>query len=436
MRAPTPAAEGLPARIPSGRAPSDPREVVLVSNGPGELYTWARPVLDALRRHDPGLPVRIALVPCQFASGGEARIAATFGADLVTTPAQYLRTVPTGRAPEGLGAERGLVLQLGGGVGLAANLAARLGHPLHRYAFTAGGHRSLERLYLPDARTAARARRQGTPEGRIEVVGNLVADAVRAAEPAASPGRPHVLIMPGSRDAFARPLIPLMLAVVDRLAADHPGARFVWPVSRLLQERTLEDGIAGTEADVLGGVAGRREGDDVLTPSGARVEMVAEEERHAHMRAGDLAITIPGTNTLELGIAGLPSLVVLPLNRPELIPLEGAGHWLGLVPGVGRYLKRWAVRLFVQGLDQPVSLPNRISGEALFEEVSGIVTAEGLARAAHALLTDEDDLRRRRERLAATMPEPGAADRLARSVLRRLEAGADRDRIPGEEAEA
>lgn len=412
-----------PAR---SRSPTEAgsREVVLVSNGPGELYTWARPVLAALRRHDPTVPVRIALVPCQFASGAEADIATGFGADLVTTPGQYLRTVPAGRAPQGLGAERGLVLQLGGGVGLAAKLAARLGHPLHRYAFTAGGHRSLARLYLPDERTAARARRLGTPAERIEVVGNLVADAVGASAPAPAPGRPHVLIMPGSRDAFARPLIPLMLAVVDLLAVGRPEARFVWPVSRLLQETTLDTGIAGSEAAVLGGVGGRREGDRVHTPGGAVLEMVAEEERHAHMRAADLAITIPGTNTLELGIAGLPSLVMLPLNRPELIPLEGAGHWLGLVPGVGRYLKRWAVRLFVQGLDAPVSLPNRISGEPLFEEVSGVVTAAGLARVAAALLNDPAELQRRRARLGATMPKPGAADHLARAVLTHLDGGA------------
>lgn len=404
----------------AGPGPVDDLEVVLVSNGPGELYTWTKPVLDALRRRDPALPVRIALIPCQFASGSEAGIAAGMGADHVTTPAQYLRTVPAGRVPEGLGARRGIVLQLGGGVGLAASLAARLGHPLQRYAFTAGGHRSLERLYVPDERTAARARRSGMGPGRVSVVGNLVADAVHAGRPEPAPGRPHVLVMPGSRDAFARPLIPLMLAVVDRLARTHPDARFVWPVSRLLQERTLADGIAGAHASVLGGVAGRLDGDRVRTPGGGVLEMVPEEDRHAHMRAADLAITIPGTNTLELGIAGLPALVVLPLNRPELIPLEGAGHWLGLVPGVGTYLKRWAVRLFVQGLDAPVSLPNRISGEPLFEEVAGVVTADGLAAVADALLANEVDLRRRRERLAATMPAPGAADRLAEAVITRL----------------
>jgi lipid-A-disaccharide synthase len=396
------------------------REVVLVSNGPGELHTWLRPTLQALRAADPDLPVRIALVPCQFASGREIEIAADFGADAVVSPGAYLRTVPAGRAPADLGADRGVVVQLGGNVALAAALARRLGHPLHRYAFTPGGHRALERLYVPDPSTARRARRAGTNRARIEVVGNLVADAFQEVAPAEPRGDPHVLVLPGSRDGFARPLIPLFLAVVDRLARARPDARFVWPVSGLLREDTVRDGIAGVEKDVLGGIAGRREGASVRTPGGATLHMVGEDDRYAHMRAADLAITIPGTNTLELGIAGVPSLVVLPMNAPELVPLEGAGHWLGLVPGVGRHLKRWAVRAFVQGLDQPVSLPNRIAGERLFEEVAGIVDAGDLAGRAVALLDDPVDLARRRERLRATMPTPGAAERVARRVLERL----------------
>lgn len=397
------------------------REVVLVSNGPGELHTWARPVFDTLRTLDPDLAVRLALIPCQFASGREPQIAATFGADAVTTPAQFLRTVPLGRAPEALGAERGVLLQLGGAPQHAAALAARLGHPFQRYAFVAGGHRNLERLYLADERAAARARRLGTRGDRIEVVGNLVADALQATRPVDDAGDPHVLVLPGSRDTFARPLIPLMLAIVDSLAARRPAARFVWPVSGTLSDDAIEAGIAGSEAHVLGGVAGRREGDRVHTPGGAQVELVFEDDRYAHMLAADLAITIPGTNTLELGLAGLPSLVVLPMNAPELIPLEGVGHWLGLLPIVGRQLKRWAVRLAVDGFDQPVSLPNRIAGETIFEEVTGIVDAEDLAARADALLADPVELARRRARLAETMPAPGAAERLARRVLERLE---------------
>jgi hypothetical protein len=246
----------------------------------------------------------------------------------------------------------------------------------------------------------------------VEAVGNLVADAVRSERPVEAPGTPHVVLLAGSRDAFARHLIPFVLAVVDRLAPRYPGARFVWPVPRSLRASTVGDGIAGVERATLGGVAGRREGDVVVTPGGARLEMIDEIDRHAHMRAADVALTIPGTNTLELGIAGVPAVVVLPLNRPEIIPLDGPGHWLSLLPVVGIPLKRRAVRLFVERLRLPVSLPNRFSGEDLMVEVKGRVDADGVAARMAALLDDPVERGRRRERLLATMPAPGAADRL------------------------
>ena len=412
---------GVPS--PETRARSTDRHVVLVSNGPGELYTWTRPVLDAVRKGAPDARVDIALVPCQFASGHEAEIAATFGADVVTTPAQYLRAAAIGAPPAPLvrppdeGDPQGVVVGLGGNVALATALGKRLGYPVARYSFEPNWHRDLTLLLVPDEEVRRRAVRAGAPASSVRVVGNLVADATHAAPPAPSPGAPHVLVFAGSRDGFAVHLIPLLIAVVDRLAPAYPTARFVWPVSRLLRDRTLADGIAGRHAATLGGVAGTRDGDTVRTPGGAVIELVDESERYAHMRAADVAVTIPGTNTLELGVAGVPALVLLPLNRPELIPLEGVGHWLGLIPLIGRYLKRYAVRLFVQGLRVPVSLPNRITGEPLMDELSGRVDPDLVAGRLRRLIDDPADLAARRARLEATMPAPGAADAVARVAL-------------------
>lgn len=402
-------------------------QVVLVSNGPGELYTWVRPVLEELRENYPQLDVSISLIPCQFAGGNEPAIAATFGPDALSTPAQYLRAAALGTAPEplvelaersekGTGAS-GVVIGLGGNGAMAVALGKRLGYPAYRYSFEPYWHDGLAGLLVPDDEVRKRALRGKAPPQRTSVVGNLVADAVKASAPVAEPGSPHVLLFGGSRDGFALHLIPLMIAVTDRLAAALPGARFVWPVSRLLKEQTIRDGVAGVHADTLHGVAGERQGDVVLTPSGARLELVDEDNRYAHMRAADLAITIPGTNTLELGVAGVPALVLLPMNQPELIPLEGAGHWLGLVPLVGRYLKRYAVKLFVEGLKVPVSLPNRISGEELMTELRGRIDPQLVADTALALLADEARLAAIRERLERTMPKPGAAQALVRQVL-------------------
>lgn len=387
-------------------------QVVLVSNGPGELYTWVGPVMRELRRALPEARVAVALVPCQFAAGNEPEVAASFGPDHVTTPAEYLRSLAAGSVPGGLaepGAGPGAVVGLGGSVGAPVTLGRRLGFPAFRYSFEPYWHSGLELLLLPDEKVRDRALRRGSPGDALRVVGNLVADAVEAAEPPLERGEPHVLLFAGSRDQFALHLIPFMIALVDRLARALPGARFVWPVSRMLGERTLAAGIAGAAAATLSGAAGRREGDAVYTPGGGRIDLVPEEQRYAHMRAADLAVTIPGTNTLELGVAGVPALVLLPLNRPELIPLEGAGHWLGLVPVVGKYLKRHAVRLFVERLNVPVSLPNRITGEDLMVELAGRVHPDGVAERALALVADEEELERRRRRLRETMPRPGAA---------------------------
>ncbi len=393
------------------------REVVLTSNGPGELYTWVRPVLEAWRRAEPDARISIALVPCQFAGGAEAEVARRLGADQVTSASQYAAAAALGRAPAGLAEGRhGLVLSLGGGGGYAVALARRLGLPAYRYAFVPYFARGLERLFLHDERARRRARLLGAPSERVEVVGNLVADAVRSEAPVAAPGAPHVLLMAGSRDAFALHLIPFVLAVADRLAPRYPGARFVWPVPGSLSDATIRDGIAGVERATLGGLAGRRDGDVVVTPGGARVEMVGEIDRYAHMRAADVALTIPGTNTLELGIAGVPAVVVLPLNRPEIIPLEGPGHWLSLLPVVGVPLKRRAVRLFVERLRYPVSLPNQFSGEALMEEVKGRIDPADVAERLAALLDAPAERARRRERLLSTMPEACAADRLVARI--------------------
>ena len=394
-------------------------QVVLVSNGPGERYTWVKTVLKERWRSACEMRVSISLVLCEFEGGNEAAIAETFEPDALTTPSQYLRAAASGTAPRDLkedSAGNGAVIGLGGNAALTVALGRRLGFPSFRYSFEPQWQKGLDLLMVPDDRVLARAVRRGAPRSEVRVVGNLVADAVRAAERAPDAGDPHVLLFAGSRDSFAVHLIPFMIALVDRLGAHLPGARFVWPVSRLLSPETMRDGIAGRWAATLGGSAGTPGDGVVITPGGHRLELGDEDQRYAHMRSADLAITIPGTNTLELGVAGVPAIVLLPMNRPELIPLEGAGHWLGLVPLVGRYLKRYAVKLFVEGLSVPVSLPNRMSGEDLMVEINGRVDPAGVAERAAALLADEADLGRRRERLLATMPGPGAAARLVSTV--------------------
>lgn len=392
-------------------------EVVLVTNGPGELYTWTQPVLRALREADKDIKITISLVPDQFTSGNETAIAQSFEADAVTTPKEFLSYMTTGRKPDALGSDKGVVIGVGGSIQMSLQLAKRLNYPAYRYSFNPDWNHNLRKLFVHDERTFRRARLLGAPKERLELVGNLVADAVQQSTLLDNPGKPHILLLAGTRDAFSVVLIPFIIALADALGKTLPEAKFAWPVSRLLKPETIEAGIAGVEKHILGGMAGRREGDTIYTPSGSSIAMISEAERYTHIRSADIAVTIPGTNTLELGIAGVPSVVMLPLNKPEVIPLEGIGQWLGLIPGVGTFIKRRAVKLFVEGLKLPVSLPNRFSGEDLMLEIKGTLSVEQIAEAMLSLLNNSSDLVHRRERLLATMPQPGAARKLVQSVL-------------------
>jgi lipid-A-disaccharide synthase len=397
--------------------------VLLVTNGPGELYTWVTPVLKALRQQAPDWQVAIGVIPCQFASGREVDIAKTLVSD-VFSPTDTMRTITLGQPLTGFseGVKQGLVLSLGGSLELAVRLGQKLGWDVMRYHFEPAWHKYLHTLFVTDEKNIQKAKRKGAEVARAVPIGNLVADALADLDDINinQRGSPHVLVMAGSRDGFTRYVLPLMLAVIDRIKVQYPDARFVYPRSRLLSEQGFREALQGGDLagkNALGGTSGRfdEQQEHIITPAGTRLELIPEAARYAHMKTADIALTIPGTNTLELGMAYLPSVVAFPLNKPEAIPLEGLAHWLSSIPVIGTPLKRRAVRMAAPHL--PASLPNHFSGETLMVELKGVLHADDVSKAALELLADTPKRQHIRTRLRETMPQPGAAAALVRYLL-------------------
>ena len=205
-------------------------EAILVSNGPGELYTWVQPVLKELQSRNLKVKTTICLIPCQFAAGDETDIARTFGADGVSSPKEFISFLTTGRRPPAWSGDKGFVISLGGSQTFALRLGRKLGYPTYRYHFIPSWHRDLKAIFVQDKPTERQARLKGAPNDRIKRVGNLVADAVDISTPPESTSFPHILLFPGSRDTFAVTLIPFFLALADKLGQIYPNASFVWPV--------------------------------------------------------------------------------------------------------------------------------------------------------------------------------------------------------------
>ncbi len=372
-------------------------DVLVVSNGPGEVWGWALPVARALRRLAPAA-VRLALPPCQYATGREAEVARRSGLfDEVLEPGMCVRL------SLGLGRRKAdCVVHLGGDLWYAVRLSRRLRCPAVAYVERtriASRHHAFAWIGTNTPALARRLVTLGVPEGKVEPVGELRADAVRVALDPAPEGNAGedrlLLLLPGSRPSLVRDLAPLMVRIGELVRGGHPDVEVGMAASPFLPPGLLEG---------------------IVRDRGVRIVSEDSERLRAYRRAA-LALTIPGTSSLELGFLHTPMVVWLPLYDPARLPVEGILEWVGRVPLGGRALKAAVVRRYFR-TPRLVALPNRMAGTRIVEEIVGSAPLEAVAHRVGELLDDGTRRAAMRESLRAHFPcVPGAAERIARRIV-------------------
>ncbi len=393
-----------PAGRPAALDDSGPlAELVLVSSGPGEVSNWAVPMAHAATawaaRRGMRLTLSLILPPCQFASGQEipfARRQDVFAR--ILGPRACLALV-TGlqRFPA---AGPGSVLHLGGDFWYSATLGRRLGFPAFAYAETPlvrkRAHR-FARVFLPSEALAGRLAAGGVPAGRLAVVGDLRVDHLSAFRTLAGAPRPgtHVALLPGSRRWIVNGVLPFLLRTAAAIRSRRPDVAFSLIASPFLPRDALAH-ILEAHRDALRDLSIR----------------VVQDDRLTALAHSDLAITLPGTNTVELAILGVPMLVVLPLDRPGRIRTEGLSEWLGRIPGLGTAIKGAMAWRFARR-PELLAWPNREAGRPVVPELVGRITPADAARRALDLIEDRPALERTAGELRALYTTPaGVAQRM------------------------
>jgi len=347
------------------------------------------------------IPLRLSLVlpPCQFASGQEIPFARRQGLFAhILGPGACLSVIAgLSRFPA---AGHGCVLHLGGDLWYSATLARRLGVPAFAYVETdlirRRAHR-FDRIFVPVPSLADRLLADGVPSARLGIVGDLRVDHLTGIRPPARVERTgvRVALLPGSRRWLVRLSLPFLVGTAEVIRTRRPDIRFSLVASPFLSAQALADLLSPYHHAV------RNLGVDVM-----------HEDRNTAVAGSDLAITLPGTNTVELAIFGVPMLVIVPLNHPAAIRTEGLSEWFGRIPGVGRAMKGMMVRRFARH-PQLLAWPNREAGRMVVPELVGRLTPEGIADRALGLLDDRSAL----ERMAADLrgvyvTAPGVAQRM------------------------
>ena len=126
----------------SDRLQGPSQVVVLVSNGPGELATWVKPLAEHLhecvsmrpRALSASTGLRLVLVPCPNSTGQEAEVASAWGCFEQIEKAELFWNLV--RFPNRFGSwpKNGLVVFLGGDQFWSVLLSARLGYRHLTYA--------------------------------------------------------------------------------------------------------------------------------------------------------------------------------------------------------------------------------------------------------------------------------------------------------------
>ncbi|MEN9205950.1 MAG: hypothetical protein Q6K70_09100 [Thermostichales cyanobacterium DRC_bins_46] len=508
-------------------------DVVILSNGPGELVTWVRPVVVELRQQLPQARLSLILAPCAHASGQERQIAQDYlRVDRIQDADYFFSFLLTGETEERWDwAPQGVVLFLGGDQFFAVWIARRLGFRCVVYgehearwaawvdAFGVRTDSIRQRLgkrwfpkttvvgdlmqdgvlqaqrsptvvlpgwYLPVAATSAEAValtpvqvQFPDPEATTGIVRPASPSAKTMPQPLFDPldapktlpqelletekiTQPHPLdpestkpdlprpslaralpflprgwmdrqsqgrssfqvgLLPGSKPAKLGILMPFLLNVADELRRILPNVRFVIPVAPgLTLEKLASYAQVSTNPDVsvaygsTAVVERSSAGIQLVTPGGAAVTLWPAFPPYSLLAHCDLCLTTVGANTAELSYLGVPMIVVLPLNRLDVMRAwDGIPGLLVRLPGLGSLLARvinW-IALKTLGL---LAWPNIWAGREVIPERRGHLYPLEIAQLAADLLRDPQRLSQMRADLAALRGEGGAAARLVTLV--------------------
>jgi hypothetical protein len=200
--------------------------IALTANGPGEVAGWIRPLLRALYTRAPETNAHVFLVPDDYATGHEAKTIRSFFPQAgVYDPKTYVRFA-LGRDVRGVPDRVDLVQYAGGDLLHAARLHARLKGRAATYKFSRKRYReTFDRAYAVDRANVEQLLEWGTPEERIETVGNLAIDGAlleAQGEPEAGSPEDGILIMPGTRPHEVAQLYPLFFTAALKILQERP----------------------------------------------------------------------------------------------------------------------------------------------------------------------------------------------------------------------
>jgi lipid A disaccharide synthetase len=412
----------------------NPIDIIILSNGPGEVTTWVRPVVAALRAklgYDRDL-VRISVVlsPCPNASGKEVQILESYPeVDRVQAAKYFTNFLVWGKtAASWEWREQGVIIFLGGDQFFPVVIGKRLGYQTVIYAeWEARWHRLIDRFAVMNAAVVAKVPPKYAD--KFTVVGDLMVESQRSIEAQSETKRdaPTLIgILPGSKAIKLAMGLPLMLAIAEYIQADYPDVKFAIPVAPTIDLATLasyaDPDLNPVIALVNGATAELVQGEAypyLQTAKGLRVELRSEFPAYEWLSECTLCLTTIGANTAELGALGVPMIVLIAMQQLDAMRAwDGTLGILVNLPLLGTPIAKIVNTIAYRTLgSKKLAWPNIWANQQeIVPELVGYLDAKTVAEFTLDYLQHPEKLTAMRSKLREVRGVAGAADKLAEIV--------------------
>jgi len=403
-------------------------DILILANGPGEVTTWVRPVVRALREQlgSDCKQVRISVIlsPCPHATGKEAAIARSYPeVDRVQEAEYFWQFLLRGKTAQNWEWRApGVVLFLGGDSFFPVVIGKRLGYRTVVYAeWETRWHRWIDRFGVmqPQAIAAKFAH-------KCTVVGDLMLEAAEGQQ-ASNVKTELIGLLPGSKAAKLAQGVPLVLAIAELVSAIRPQTRFVIPLAPTVDVETLANFANRALNPVIKRVSGvsavlMSEPPRLKTSGGLDVDLWIDSPAYDLLAQCRICLTTVGANTAELGALAVPMIVLLPTQQLDAMrSWDGILGLLASLPLLGTGMAKlinWSILHLPRRL---YAWPNIWAQSEVVPELVGNLQPTEVAAMVLDYLANPEKLQQMSEVLRSIRGESGAAQKLAALVKAELE---------------
>ena len=408
--------------------------VVIVSNGPGELATWVKPVLENLIKQKSrsinsnitDYKLVLTLVPCPNATGKEFKVANDWKILDLIIPAKHFFKLLLKPSSFGAWPRKGVVVFLGGDQFWNILLAKRLGYKSITYAeWIARWPRW--NLHIAAMNEEVKNKLPKKFKKKCQVIGDLMADVNHNLSPINEIyNKEWIAILPGSKKAKLSVGIPFFLEVADRIKECKGNINLMIPIAPTTDVKDFiffqsdKNPITKYYSSKIKTIKKIENSifDYVLeTGKNSKIFILNQNSNHNILSQCKLALTTVGANTAELAAINLPMIVVLPTQH-----LNAMNAWDGIFGIVGKItllnkIQTFIIKTWYLKHNKFFAWPNIKAKKQIIPERVGNISPKDISDEAIYLLNQENTLLEQKFNLSKIRGKKGAVQKLSDLIL-------------------